>query len=152
MRRILTVAFSALMLAGCASEPARYDKAALPDARAAARQAEAVCEKQQAPAKFSASAYMACRVAAERGFALALHLPNMDAFDTYAARMQALAADYDAGRIALKQMGEKAAYIRRGYWRACDCNPSGRGSGCDWNPFVQSTDLTPPGVQVASSP
>ena len=66
--------------------------------------------------------------------------------------MQALAADYDAGRIALKQMGEKAAYIRRGYWRACDCNPSGRGSGCDWNPFVQSTDLTPPGVQVASSP
>ena len=140
------------MLAGCANQPPSYDKAAVPGAVAVARQAEGLCEKAQTPANFSASTYMACRIAAERGFAMAIHLPDTDAFDAYAARMQALAADYDAGRIALKQMGDRAAYIRKGYWRACDCNPGGRRVGDVWNPFVSSTDLTPPGVQVAASP
>jgi hypothetical protein len=148
--RILTVTLSALMLAGCASGPG-YDKSAVPNATAAMRQAMAMCEKEQPPTKFTASKFMACRVAAERNFVMAIHLPKMDAFDTYAAKMLALAADYDAGRINLKPMGARATFIRNDYWRACNCNHGGRGTS-DWNPFVPSSDLTPPGVQLSSQP
>ena len=101
MSRILTVTIFALMLAGCASEPG-YDKSAVPNATAAMRQATAMCEKEQ-----TASKYTACEVAAQRDFAVASHLPKMDAFDAYAAQMMALAADYDAGRIYLKRMGAR---------------------------------------------
>ncbi|HWY65663.1 MAG TPA: hypothetical protein VNX61_10670 [Rhizomicrobium sp.] len=104
MSRILTITLSALILAGCASEPG-YDKSAMPNATAAMRQETAMCEKEQTPTKFTASKFMACRVAAERNLAMAIHLPKMDAFNTYAAKMLALAADYDAGRINLKRMG-----------------------------------------------
>ena len=152
MSRILTATLSALMLAGCADTDNKadtYDKSAVPGATAAMRQATALCEKQQSAIQFNASKFMACRVAAERDFAVAVHLPRMDAFDTYAARMLALAADYDAGRIYLKPMVARAASIRNDYLRACDCNPAGRRAS-DWNPFVASSDLTPPGVQLSS--
>jgi len=131
MKRILTITIFALMLAGCASEPG-YDKTAVPDATAAMRQATALCEKEQTASKF-----MACRVAAERNFAMAIHLPKMDAFDAYAAQMMALAADYDAGRIYLKRMDARAASIRNGYLRACDCNFNGR-PAYDYTSFVPS--------------
>ena len=150
MRAILTVAISALMLSGCASEPG-YDKSAMPNATAAMRQATAMCEKEQPPTKFTASKFMACRVAAERNFAMAIHLPKMDVFDTYADKMLALAADYDAGHINLKRMDRRAASIRDDYWRACNCNPSDRGTET-WNPFVPSSNLMPPGVQLGPTP
>ena len=150
MSRILTVTIFALTLAGCASEPG-YDKSAVPDATPAARQAAEMCEKEQAPAKFSASKFMACRVAAERNFAMAIHMRKMDVFDTYAARMLTLAADYDAGHINLKRMGTRAASIRDDYRRACKCNLGGRVAS-DWNPFVQSSNLMPPGVQLGPTP
>src|SRR6478609_4611305 len=124
MKRILTITIFALMLAGCASEPG-YEKTAVPDATAAMRQATALCEKEQTAAKFTAATFMACRVAAERNFAMAIHLPKMDVFETYAAKMLALAADYDAGRIYLKPMRARALSIRNDYLRACDCNLGG---------------------------
>jgi len=110
-----------------------------------------LCEKQQTAAKFTAATFMACRVAAERNFAMAIHLPKMDVFETYAAKMLALAADYDAGRIYLKPMRVRAETIRNDYLRACDCNLGGR-RGYDYNAFVPSSDLTPPGVQLSSQP
>ena len=149
MSRILT-ALSALMLAGCASAPG-YDKSAVPNATAAMRQETAMCEKEQAPTKFTASKFMACRVAVERNFAMAIYVRKMDAFDTYADKMLALAADYDAGHINLKRMDRRAASILDDYWRACDCNLNGH-RGYDYNAFVPSSDLTPPGVQLSSQP
>jgi hypothetical protein len=140
MSRILTVAIFALMLAGCASGPG-YDKSAVPDATAAMRHATAMCEKEQTASQFNASKFMACRVAAERNFAMAIDLPKMDAFDTYAAKMLALAADYDAGRIYLKRMGTRAASIRNDYLRACDCNLNGRPT-YDYMSFVASPNPT----------
>lgn len=130
MSRILTVTIFSLMLAGCASEPGEpaYDKSAVPDATASARQAETLCEKEQAPSKINASEFMACRLAAERNFAMAIHVRKMDAFDTYADKMLALAADYDAGHIGLKQMDRRAASIRRDFSMACNCGLGGQGS------------------------
>ena len=140
MKRILTITIFALMLAGCASEPG-YDKTAVPDATAAMRQATALCEKEQTASKFTASKFMACRVAAERNFAMAIHLPKMDAFDAYAAQMMALAADYNAGRIYLKRMDARAASIRNHYVFACNCGLRGR-STYDYPDFVPSPNPT----------
>jgi len=134
MNRILTVTMSALVLAGCASEQLSYDKSALPEATAVAREAAAMCEKEQNPAKFSASKFMACRLAAERNFVMAIHVQKMDAFDSYADKMQALAADYDAGHISLKRMDSRAASIRDDYRRACDCLKDRQSIVYDWAP------------------
>jgi hypothetical protein len=145
MSRILTVTIFAAMLAGCASGPPGYDKSAEPNAAAAMRQATAMCEKEQTASKFIASKFMACRVAAERNFAMALHLPNMNAFETYAAQMMALAADYDAGRIYLKRMNARAAYIRNHYLYACNCGLGGRPGGGDGGyDIIPSVMLPPP--------
>jgi hypothetical protein len=144
MSRILTVILSALMLAGCASGPS-YDKSAVPDATAAMRKATSMCEKEQTASKF-----MACRVAAERNFVMAIHLPKIGTFDTYADKMLALAADYDAGHIHLKRMSARAASIRGDFLMACNCGLGGH-RGYDYSAFVPSSDLTPPGVQLAPS-
>lgn len=121
MRLIPTVILSALLLVGCASEQPGYDQSALPEAAAVAGLAVAMCEKEQDPAKFSVSKFIACRVAAERNFVTTIHLQKMDVFDTYADKMLALAADYDAGRIGLKVVDSRAGSIRDDYQRACDC-------------------------------
>ena len=123
MSRILTVTIFAAMLAGCASGPPGYDKSAEPNATAALRQATAMCENEQTASKFTA-----CEVAAQRDFAVAIHLQKMDAFDAYAAQMMALAADWEAGRVSPKRLAARAASIRSNYWRACDCNLIGRGT------------------------
>ena len=150
MSRILTVTIFALMLAGCASEPS-YDKSAMPNATAAMRQETAMCEKGQTPTKFTASKFMACRVTAERNFAMAIHVRKMVAFDSYADKMLALAADYDAGRINLKRMDRRAASIRSDFLLACNCGLGGH-RRYDYTSFVPSSDLTPPGVQLSSQP
>ena len=144
MRLVLTITLCALMLAGCADTTNKadtYNKSAVPNATAVMRQATAVCEKEQTASQFNASKFMACRVAAERNFAMAIDLPKMDAFDTYAAKMMALASDYDAGRIYLKRMGASAASIRNDYLRACDCNLEGR-RGYNYSYFVSSPPPT----------
>ena len=116
MKPVLAAFLSGLMLAGCASEPS-YDKSAAPGAVAALRQAMTICGREQ-----TASRFTVCQVAAQRDFAVAIHLPNMDAFDVYAAQMIALAGDRDAGRVDRRQMRTRAASIRNDYWLACDCN------------------------------
>jgi hypothetical protein len=136
MTRILTVTISALMLAGCARQPS-YDKSAEPEAAAEAAQAGALCEKEQTFSKFNASKFMTCRLAAERNFVMAVRLSKMDAFDTYASQMTALAADYDAGRIDLKQMDARASAVRFQYLDGCNCGQRGNSAGV-WNPFVES--------------
>lgn len=151
MSRILTVPIFALVLAGCASEQPGYDKSAVPEATAAARQEATVCEKEQTESKFTASKFMACRVAAERNFAMAIHVRKMDAFDTYADKMLALAADYDAGHISLKRMDRRAASIRSDFLMACNCGLGGR-RGYDYSAFVPSSNLMPPGVQLGPTP
>jgi hypothetical protein len=133
MRGIL-IALSALMLAGCA---ASYDKSAVPDAAATMRRAMAACDKEQSGSKFTA-----CALAAQRDFALAIHLPKMDAFDAYAARMIALAVDREAGRISPKQMAARAASIRKDYVFACNCGLERR--TYDYPTFVPSLNPVPP--------
>jgi hypothetical protein len=138
MSRILTVTIFALMLAGCASGPG-YDKSAVPNATAAMRRATAMCEKEQ-----TASKYTACEVAAQRDFAVAIHLPKIDAFDAYAAQMMALAADWDAGRVSRKHLAARAASIRSDYRLACNCDLGGH-RPYDYNfDIIRSSDLTPP--------
>ena len=145
MRRILTPAMFTLIIAGCANEPPNYDKTAVPDATAELHQAATLCEEKQTPAQFNASQFMTCRVAAERNYAMAIHVRKMEAFDIYAGKMLALAADYDAGHVQLTRMTTRAASIRKDYWRACDCGPpSSRGGDNGGGVFVQSSDLTPP--------
>lgn len=113
MQRIVTATVSAVMLSGCA---ATYDKSAVPDAAANMRQAMAICDQELTPSKITA-----CDVAAQREFAMAIHLPKMDAFEAYAARMMALTADLEAGRVSPKQMATRADSIRYQYWFACNC-------------------------------
>ncbi|HTC84867.1 MAG TPA: hypothetical protein VK683_10955 [Rhizomicrobium sp.] len=132
MGRILTVTLFALMLAGCASVPG-YDKSAVPNATAALRQVTAMCEKEQ-----TASKYTDCEVAAQHDFVVAIHLQKMDAFDAYAAKIMALAADWDAGRVSRKQLAARAASIRNDYSFACNCGLGGRRGGASF-----SYDITP---------
>jgi len=139
MNRILTITISALMLAGCASGP-DYDKSAVPNATAAMRQATAMCEKEQTASQFNASKFMACRVTAERNFAMAIHVRKMDVFDTYADKMLALTADYDASRINLKRMDRRATSIRSDFLMACNCGLGGN-RGYNYTGFIPS--LTP---------
>ena len=112
MKRILAITLSALMLAGCSSGRL-YDKSAVSGATAAMREATALCEKEQTASKLTA-----CHLAAERNFAVAIHLPKMEAFDTYSARMMTLAADWEAGRLSQKQVDARATSIRNDYWVA----------------------------------
>jgi hypothetical protein len=114
----------ALLLAGCAPT---YDRTAVPDATLALHQVVSACEaKQSTKTVKNYSEFTACEVAAERNFAAAIHLQHMDAFETYAAQMLALAADRDAGLVNLDQVKARAAAIRQDYWAACACNITGR--------------------------
>jgi len=122
MSRILTVTIFALILAGCASGDG-YDKSAVPEATAAMRRTMAICEKEQTASKITA-----CDVAAQRDYAVAIHLTKMDAFDTYAAKMTSLAASWEAGRISPGQLAVRARSIRNDYREACNCDLGGRGS------------------------
>ena len=129
------IALAALMLAGCAGS---YDRSAVPAAAAAMRRAVASCEKEQTASKFTA-----CKVAAQHDFAMAIHLPNMDAFDAYAAQMMALAADRDAGRVSLKQAATRATSIRDEYWFACNCGLRGHRTQ-DYGDIIASVIPGPP--------
>lgn len=120
MARIPAIALSALMLTACSTT---YDLSAVPQATAAMDQATALCERD---VHQNHSQYTACRLAAERSFANSIHLARMELFETYAARMLALAADRDAGRLNQQQMEARAASIRNDYWLVCNCSQYGR--------------------------
>src|SRR6185312_15824467 len=121
MKPILTVAISALMLAGCADT---YNRSAMPKAAAALQQETVGCKARWTAKQFKTYAeWQACQLTAERGFARAIALTKMDAFEVYAADMQALAADRDANRITDRQVRSRANDIQWRFLADCGCNP-----------------------------
>jgi hypothetical protein len=121
MSRILTITLSALMLAGCADT---YNKSVMPKAAANLQQETVGCKARWTAKELrNYSEWQACQLTAERGFARAIALTKMDAFEVYAADMQALAVDRDANRVTDRQVRSRANDI---YWRFladCGCKP-----------------------------
>ena len=121
MSRILTITLSALMLSGYAHADS-YDKSAIPDARAAMRQAFDGCRaKLRAHDIKSNSEWASCSLAAERGYFTAIKLKNMGSFDAYAADYLSLAAELDANRVSKIRASHRAAEMLRQFNVACDC-------------------------------
>jgi hypothetical protein len=121
MRRILTITISALMLAGCADT---YNKSAMPKAAASLQQEAVGCKTKWAAKEFKTySEWQACQLTAERGFYRAIALTKMDAFEVYAADMQALAADGDAHRVTDRQVMSRAKEIQWRFLADCGCKP-----------------------------
>jgi len=121
MSRMLTAAISALMLASCAPT---YDGSAMPKAAAGLQQETIGCKSRWTAKEFKTySEWQACQLTAERSFVRAIALTKMDAFDVYAAGMQALAMDRDAHCVTDGQVRSRANDI---YWRFladCGCRP-----------------------------
>jgi hypothetical protein len=121
MRRILTITLCALTLAGCAGT---YDKSAVPGATTAMLQASDRCQAGRAAQELKTySALEACSLAAQRTFVTSINLKKMDAFEEYAAAMQSLADDRDAGRVTDRQARSSAAAILRRFMADCGCRP-----------------------------
>ncbi len=121
MSRILSTTISALMLASCAPT---YDGSAMPKAAAELQQDTVGCKARWTAKEFKTySEWQACQLIAARGFAWAIALTKMEAFDVYAADMQALAVDRDAHRVTDRQFRSRANDM---YWRFladCGCKP-----------------------------
>ena len=130
MSRILTITLSALMLAGCAGTTHTYNKSAMPNAASGLQLETAGCKARWSAKEFRTySEWQACQLTAERGFARAIALTKMDAFEAYAADMQALAVERDANRVTDRQVRSRANDI---YWRFladCGCKPQKRATG-----------------------
>jgi hypothetical protein len=121
MSRILTITLSALMLAGCADT---YNKSLMPNATANLQQETVGCKARWTAKEFKTySEWQACQLTAERGFARAIALTKMDAFEDYAADMQALAADRDAKRVTDHQVRSRANDIYGRFLADCGCKP-----------------------------
>ena len=121
MRRILTITLSALMLASCASG---YDKTAVTGATVSMALASKQCQAKRAANDLKTySELEACELAAERAFAIAIHMKKMETFEEYANRMQALAADRDANRVTAQQVKLQADAIRSRFLADCNCKP-----------------------------
>jgi len=121
MSRILTVTISSLMLAGCADT---YNRSVMPKAAAALQQETAGCKARWTAKEFRTySEWQACQLTAERGFARTIALTKMDAFEVYAADMQALAADRDAKRVTDRQVRSRANDIQWRFLADCGCKP-----------------------------
>ncbi len=121
MSRILTIAVSALTLAGCADT---YNKSAMPKAAAGLQQETAGCKARWSAKEFNSYAqWQACQLTAERSFARTIALTKMDAFETYAADMQALAADRDAKRVTDREVRARANDIQWKFLAECGCKP-----------------------------
>ena len=106
MSRILTITLAALMLAGCADT---YNKSAMPNAASGLQLETAFCKAKWTAKEFKTySEWQACQLTAERSFARTIALTKMDAFEVYAADMQALAVDRDAHRVTDPQIRSRA--------------------------------------------
>lgn len=121
MSRLLTITISALLLAGCADT---YNRSAMPKA-AATLQIETIgCQTRWTAKEFETySAWQACQLTAERSFARTIALTKMDAFEVYAADMQALAVERDANRVTDRQVRSRADEIRWRFLADCGCRP-----------------------------
>ena len=121
MSRILIITISSLMLAGCADT---YSRSAMPKAAAALQQATVGCKARWTAKEFKTySEWQACQLTAERGFARTIALTKMDAFEIYAADMQALAVDRDAHRVTDRQVRSMANDIQWRFLADCGCRP-----------------------------
>jgi hypothetical protein len=133
MSRILTVTISALMLAGCATG---YDKSAMPKAAANLQQEAGGCKTKWEAKEFKTySELQACYLTAQRGFFRSIALTKMDAFEVYAADMQALAADWDAHRVTDRQARPRAKEIQWKFFADCGCKPRGHLSPSSAGPY-----------------
>jgi len=122
MSRILTITLSALMLAGCADT---YNISAMPKAAAALQQETVGCKARWTAKELrNYSEWQACQLTAERGFARTIALTKMDAFEVYAADMQALAADRDAHRVTDREVRSRANDIQWRFLADCGCKPT----------------------------
>ncbi len=147
MRRILTIAFSTLvpatlMLAGCAGT---YNRSDLPTAAASLQQETAGCKARWTAKEFTTySAWQACQLTAERGFARTIALTKMDTFEVYAADLQTLAAERDAKRVTDREVMSRANKIKRTFLADCGCRPNRHLSG---DPFIYANGYSnaPPG-------
>jgi hypothetical protein len=123
----------ALLLAGCEHT---FDRAELRAASNVYQQDIFACRAKQIRRTVkNYSEFAGCQVAAERAFAMTIHLQKMEAFDAYAAKMLALGADRDAGRLSLEQTRVRATTIRNEYWAACACNLTVAPAGPDLAPY-----------------
>ena len=121
MSRILTATISAFMLASCAPT---YDGSAMPKAASGLQQETVGCKTKWTAKEFKTySEWQACQLTAERGFARAIALTKMDAFEVYAADMQKLAADRDAHRVTDRQVRSRANDIQWRFLADCGCKP-----------------------------
>jgi hypothetical protein len=121
MKPLLTIALSALMLAGCADG---YNKSVMPKAAAGLQQETVGCKARWTAKELKTySDWQACQLTAERGFARTINLTKMDAFEVYAADMQALAVDRDAKRITDRQVRSRAQEILWKFLVDCGCKP-----------------------------
>ena len=121
MRHLLIIAIPVIMLAACAKS---YDQAAVPGANVAMQISSERCEARRVANDLKTySELEQCQLAAERDFALAIHLRKMETFDAYAAQMQALAEDRDAKRITPQQAKLHADAIRSAFLTDCGCKP-----------------------------
>ena len=119
MNRILAVTISALMLAGCMET---YNRSAMPKAAAGLQQETVGCKARWTAKEFRTySDWQACQLTAERGFARAIALTKMDAFEVYAADMQALAVERDAKRVTDRQVRSRANDIQWRFLADCGC-------------------------------
>ena len=121
MNHTLIVAISLLTLAGCADS---YDKSVMPVAAAGLQQETVACKTRWTAKEFKTySEWQACQLAAERGFARAINLTRMDAFEAYAVDMRVLAADRDAKRVTDRQVRSRSKDILWKFLADCDCKP-----------------------------
>jgi len=124
MRHIMNITISVLLLAGCAGTTGTYNKSAMPTAASALQQEAVGCKARWTANEFKTySAWQACQLTAERSFARTIALTKMDAFEVYAADMQALAVDRDAHRVTDPQIRSRAMKILHRFLADCGCKP-----------------------------
>jgi hypothetical protein len=143
MSRILSITIFALILAGCADT---YNKSIMPTAAAGLQQETVACKARWTEKEFKTySEWQSCQLTAERGFARTINLTKMDAFEVYAADMQALATDRDAKRVTDNQVRSRSKEVLWKFLADCDCKPG-------WKPnpnyshwlFIGFTSPQPP--------
>ena len=136
MSRILTITISSLMLAGCADT---YSRTAMPKAAVALQQATVGCKARWTAKELRTySEWQACQLTAERGFAKTIALTKMDAFEVYAADMQALAVDRDANRVTDRQVRSRANDIQWRFLADCGCKPGWKARPAYANAYANS--------------
>jgi hypothetical protein len=147
MIRILIVAISALMLAGCAgTKTDTYNKSVVPTATTGLQQETVGCKARWTAKEFrNYSEWQACQLTAERGFLTTISLTKMDAFEVYAADMRALAADRDAKRVTAREVISRAEEIRSKFLADCGCRQPGWGrrNVAGWWPYLGQSNWAP---------